>query len=65
LIKNIVEDRFSESVVKSIVAFAKAENIKVIAEYVENEEIYKKVCQLGIDYSQGYYFAKPSVLESL
>ncbi len=60
LIKNILTDNFSLNVVKAIVAFAKAQNIELVAEYVENEEIFILVNKLGIQYSQGYYFGKPS-----
>jgi PAS domain S-box-containing protein len=62
LIKDIVSDNFSESIVRSIVEFAKENNIKTIAEYVENREIFEKVKEIGIDYSQGYYFGKPSLI---
>ncbi len=37
-------------------------NIATIAEYVENEEIFKIVQEMGINYSQGYYFSKPEAL---
>ncbi len=63
LIKNIEDNYFSISVVKTIVAFAKTQNIKTVAEYVENENIYNILKDLEIDYSQGYYFGKPEVLE--
>jgi PAS domain S-box-containing protein len=63
LIKNIHKDSFSYSVVKSIVEFAKANNIKTIAEFVENREIFETVRNLGVDYSQGYYFGRPERLE--
>ena len=33
--------------------------IKTIAEFIENEEIYKTINDLGIDFSQGYYFSSP------
>ena len=36
------------------------DSIKIIAEYVENEEIQKKICDYNIDFSQGYLFSKPS-----
>ena len=42
-----------------IVEFSKKLGMKTIAEYVENEEIFKLVKELGIDYSQGYYFSEP------
>jgi len=62
LVKNIVTSKFSVSVVNSIVSFAKAQNMEVVAEYVENEEIYLTLVELGVDYFQGYYFGKPGVL---
>jgi PAS domain S-box-containing protein len=62
LIKNIEESEYSYSVVKSIVTFAKEQNIQTIAEFIENEAIYKIVKELGVDFSQGYYFGKPAPL---
>ena len=62
LIRNIEEDRFSKDMVETIVHFSKKQNIKTIAEYVENENIFNILCDLGIDYSQGYYFGKAEVL---
>jgi len=59
LIKNIITDKYSLNVVETIVAFAKRQNIKTIAEYVENKEIYELLNTLGVDYSQGYYFGRP------
>ncbi len=63
LIKNIENNSYSQDVVETIVSFAKKRGIETVAEYVENEAIYKKVKSLGIDYSQGYYFAKPERLK--
>ena len=62
LIKNINEDSVSYSMVESIVSFAKKEKLQTIAEYVESEAIYNVLCRLGVDYSQGYYFGKPALL---
>ncbi len=63
LVKNIETDAFSLNVVETIVAFAKKQNIELIAEYVENENIYNILKRLGVEYSQGYYFGKPEALE--
>jgi len=63
LIENIEEDDFSKHMVETIVAFSKKQNIKTVAEYVKSEAIFKIVCDLGVDYSQGYYFGKPDVLK--
>lgn len=63
LIKNIIEDKYSKNVVETIVTFAKKQQIKIIAEYVETKEIFDYLNDLGVDYSQGYYFGKPEELK--
>ncbi|MDN5068532.1 EAL domain-containing protein [Aliarcobacter butzleri] len=62
LIKNIHIDKNIQITVSTIVNFAKALNIKTVAEYVHNKEVYECVKNLGIDYSQGYYLHKPEEL---
>ena len=64
LIKNI-ENKKDFDVVRTIVDFAKMYNIKTVAEYVESENILKLIKELGIDYSQGYYFDKPLSIEEI
>ena len=63
LIKNIESDSYSLSVVKTIVSFAKEQKIEMIAEYIENENIYNILKDLGVEYSQGYYFGKPDSMD--
>jgi len=58
-IKNIDKDENAFLVVSTIVKFSKKLGMKIIAEFVENEKILKIVKDLGIDYSQGYYFSEP------
>ncbi len=60
LIRHILIDSRYEKVVKSIVNFAEEMGAKTIAEFVENEEIAKRLRELGIDMLQGYYIGKPS-----
>ncbi len=62
LIRNIEHDLFSKNIVETIVTFAKKQNIETIAEFVENENIYNILNDIGIDYSQGYYFGRPEKL---
>lgn len=62
LVKNIVNDSFSRNIVETIAIFAKKQNIKTIAEFVESKEIYDVLKEIGVDYSQGYYFGKPEAL---
>lgn len=59
LVKNLLTDKDSKILVKSIVNFAKDLNIKTIAEYVENKEIFELLKSYGVDEFQGYYFSKP------
>ena len=59
LIKNIAINENSYKITKTIIEFAKNLNLKTIAEYVENEEIFNIVRNLGADYSQGYFFSAP------
>ena len=59
LIKNIHKDENSLELVKAIVEFSKKLNIKLIAEFVHNKEVFDVVKELGIDEFQGYYFGEP------
>jgi len=63
LIKNILEDSYSLSIVKTIVSFAKEQNIETVAEFVEDEKTYILLKNMGIDFTQGYYFGKPMPIE--
>jgi diguanylate cyclase (GGDEF)-like protein len=59
LIQQIDTDKEKQNIVSTIVDFAKKMDIKTIAEFVENKRVFETVKELGIDYSQGYYFGKP------
>jgi len=59
LIKNILTDKSSEIIVKTIIIFANEMNIKTVAEFIENKEIFEKLKEMGVDYFQGYYFSPP------
>lgn len=64
IIKNILQDKTSETIVKFIIGLTRDMNIETIAEYVCSKEIYEKIKELGIDYSQGYYISEPIKLNS-
>ena len=59
MIKNIDKAKNSELVTETIVEFAKKLGIKTIGEFVHSKEVYEKVKDIGVDYSQGYYFGEP------
>ena len=47
------------SMTQAIINLARALNLKTVAEGVEDEEAAARLRELGVDYLQGYYFAKP------
>lgn len=59
LVKNIHKDKSAEIIIKTLVSFAKELGIKTIAEFVADEQIYNKIKNLNIDFSQGYYISEP------
>ena len=61
LIRNIHNNRVSQHIVETIVMFAKKQNLTTVAEFVESEAIYTIVRDMGVDYSQGYYFGRPEL----
>ncbi|QOY51212.1 EAL domain-containing protein [Candidatus Sulfurimonas baltica] len=58
-IKNILTDNKSLIIVEAIVLLCQKSGIKTVAEFVHSKDVQAKVEELGIDYSQGYYFSKP------
>lgn len=65
-IRDITDNRISESMVAAITQVAKVMELKTVAEYVETEETRKLIVELGVDYAQGHTFGKPLPLaESL
>ncbi len=59
IVSKVMENNYSVEIIKSIVSFCKKMGIKTVAEYVFNEDILKKVTELGVDFSQGFYTGKP------
>jgi len=59
IIQNIIDDKNAEIVARTLVQFSKQLGIETVAEFVDSQEIFDKVKELGIDYSQGHYLAEP------
>lgn len=59
LVKNIVTSPKQLLILKSIIEMAEINNMKVVVEGIEEEEEQKKVASFGVDYIQGFYYAKP------
>lgn len=63
-VRHLVDNLVDSAVVESINQIAHLMNIKTIAEFVENEAIFLKLKEIGVDFAQGYWIAKPTALES-
>jgi len=63
LIKNIVTEASGRAIVDAINCVAKKMQIKTIAEFVENEQIFQVLAEIGVDYAQGYGIHKPEKCE--
>jgi diguanylate cyclase (GGDEF)-like protein/PAS domain S-box-containing protein len=59
LVRDIAHNEISEVMVSSINTIGHAMQMKTIAEFVENDDIVKKLTLLDVDFGQGYYFSKP------
>ena len=60
LITDIDKDANKQMFMTGTIDFAKANQIKVLAEGVETQEEFRTVVALGVDYVQGYYTGKPA-----
>ena len=59
LINGINTNKIKMVIVKNIAGICRELGIKTIAEYVESEDIFNRVKEFGIDYSQGFYIGPP------
>lgn len=62
LIREIGANPRHRIIVETIIDFAKKIDAKTIAEFVSDEVIYNTIEEMGVDYSQGYFTGKPTVL---
>ena len=61
IVRECCRNKASESLVRLISAWNRMNEreSRIVAEFVENEEIQNKLLRYSIDYSQGYLFSKP------
>ncbi len=63
-IRNVAEDVVDESMVSAICQVGQAMGIETIAERVESREVLEKLAELGVNYAQGHYIARPASIRS-
>ena len=61
----MLEDESDAIIVRSIIDLAHNIGIKVVAEGVENQQIYDKLKEMGCDAVQGYYMCPPVTADDL
>ena len=59
IVKDIVNDEISLSMVRAITEVGHTMGLSMIAEFVENDDIRLKLQTLGVDFGQGYGIARP------
>lgn len=62
IIRNIHDDPFKQSIFKALAYITKQHNIKLLAEGVETKKELNFCISQGVDYAQGFYFAKPTLI---
>lgn len=65
LVKDIHNNPVTHAMVKSINEIGHVMGLKTVAEFVENESIYRVLSQLGVDFAQGYFLHKPCALNTV
>ena len=61
MVNRINQDKRIRQLVETIVNTAQKFNILTVAECVEDSETAQVLCDIGVDWAQGYYFARPAV----
>jgi len=64
-VMNMASDDKDASIVKAAIDLAHTLGLKIVAEGVEDEATLELLSEMGCDYAQGYYVAKPMPYEEL
>ncbi len=64
-VRDITDNRISESMVAAITQVAKVMELETVAEYVETEEARKLLTELGVDFAQGHAVGRPLPLDEV
>lgn len=64
-IRDITDNRISESMVAAITQVAKVMELDTVAEYVESEATRELIAELGVDFAQGHSVGRPMPLDDV
>ena len=62
-VKGMADEPIDEAMVKSINDIGHLMGKQTIAEFVENNEVKQRLCDMGVNFGQGYGLGKPQPLE--
>jgi len=60
-VRNMAASPVDQAMVRAMNDIAHALNKKTVAEFVENEDSFRLLIELGVDYAQGYYLGRPEI----
>ena len=64
-VMNMANDKKDVSIVKAAIDLAHNLDLTIVAEGVEDEKTFDLLTEMGCDYAQGYYMAKPMPCDDL
>ncbi|MFQ5547936.1 MAG: putative bifunctional diguanylate cyclase/phosphodiesterase [Woeseia sp.] len=64
-IRDITDNRISESMVAAITQVAKVMKLETVAEYVESKKTKNLITKLGVDFAQGHAVGKPVAIDEV
>lgn len=64
-VDSIHDDKTAMAIVKSMTELAKRVEMDIVAEGVESGEVADSLKKMGVDFAQGYFYARPMPLEEL
>jgi EAL domain-containing protein (putative c-di-GMP-specific phosphodiesterase class I) len=64
-VRDIITDPLDEVAVRCFVDVAKVVGIQTAAEFVDNDEVLKRLTCMGMHYAQGFLLHKPAPIDDL
>ena len=65
IVKGVAKNYLDYALVESILKIGQSMGLQTIAEYVETEDIAKKLIQIGVPSGQGFYLGQPRPWETI
>ncbi len=61
-VRNMTVNTVDQAMVRAMNDIAHALGKRTIAEFVEDEECFRMLCEYGVDYAQGMYLGRPELI---